>query len=259
LNCPLKISAVSYLNTLPFIHSINTYFTEYNYELSLDNPAVCGQKMMNGQADIALVPVALIPQLPKHKMITSYCIGTERQVSSVMLFSQLPLNHIDSIYLDYQSITSVRLLKILSEKFWKISPLWLDSQAGYENKIKDSTAGLIIGDRALEMKSHFKFAYDLGEEWYKYCSFPFVFACWLASDKIGDEIVTSLNDAFKKGLNETDQILSLYEGKLSRALTREYLIKNISYELDEQKVKSMKLFFDEIFQISNLTFMSSSI
>ena len=122
----LKISAVSYLNTLPFIYSISKYFKYCDYELSLDVPSKCANKLTNGLVDVALVPIAAIPGLKRSKLITAYCIGANGAVASVMLYSQVPLHEITSVYMDYQSLTSVKLTKVLAQKYWKIDPNWIE-------------------------------------------------------------------------------------------------------------------------------------
>ena len=67
-------------------------------------------------------------------------------VDTVCLYSNVSLNEIDNIYLDYQSKTSVELLKILCKEYWKISPNLKNSKNGFEEKVKDNVVALIIGD-----------------------------------------------------------------------------------------------------------------
>ena len=62
----------------------------------------------------------------------------------------MPIQDIQEIYLDYQSRTSVELLKILCREYWKINPLFKQSKIGFENNVNKNTSALIIGDR------HFK-------------------------------------------------------------------------------------------------------
>src|ERR1039458_6553628 len=102
----IKISVVSYLNSKPFIYGLqhSTFLNEI--DLQLDIPSVCAQKLIDGQVDIGLIPVAALPQLKDPYIITDYCIGAEGKVASVMLYSNVPLHEITAILLDYQSKTS---------------------------------------------------------------------------------------------------------------------------------------------------------
>ena len=104
---------------------------------------------------------------------------------------------IKRIYLDYQSSTSVKLVKILASKLWKINPQWLIAEPGYEEQILDDTAGIIIGDRALVDRKKFPYVYDLSADWKKLTGLPFVFACWVANKDIPTHLIDSLNQSLK--------------------------------------------------------------
>ena len=59
----LRLSAVSYLNTKPFIYGLYRSDLANMIDLSLDIPSVCAQKLLSGEVDLALTPVAVIPDL----------------------------------------------------------------------------------------------------------------------------------------------------------------------------------------------------
>ena len=155
-----------------------------NIRLTREIPSECANKLLNNMVDIALVPVAIIPRLPYYKVISSYGISSNGAVETVCLFSQRPLNEIETIILDYHSKTSNELVQLLCRHYWHISPKFVYSDAEFSDQISDSTAGLIIGDRAYQFRSEFSFVYDLSEEWKKWTSLPFVFACWVANKPI---------------------------------------------------------------------------
>ena len=104
---------------------------------------------MNDEIDIGLVPVAVLQKMPEYHIIGNYCIGTEGEIASVALFSEVPLSEIRKVYLDYQSRTSVALLKYLMKESWGINPEIIQAEnENYRDEIKGTTAGLVIGDRA---------------------------------------------------------------------------------------------------------------
>ena len=75
-----RIAAVSYLNTIPFIYGIRH---EGNLRADLllsTTPALCAQHFIDGDADIALVPSSVVPQLKSAEIVTDYCIGAESMV-----------------------------------------------------------------------------------------------------------------------------------------------------------------------------------
>ncbi len=174
-----------------------------------------------------------------------YCIGTEGEVASVCLFSEVPMNEIEKVWLDYQSRTSVALLKWLMKEYWGIHPQILNARdEDYRKQIKGTTAGLVIGDRAFEQRKVSTFIYDLGSEWRSITGLPFVFAAWISTSPLDPEFVELFNQANGKGLQHIDEIVAatpfdLYDLK-------KYYSIHISYTLDERKRKGMEKFLSVI-------------
>lgn len=242
----IKVSAVSYLNTFPFVFGLRNYSEILNsIQLSLDTPSDCALKLKENRADIGLIPVASIPELKESFIITDFCISATGKVNSVLLLSEVPLKKIKTILPDYQSRTSAELLKILLHHHWKVNPHLSASKTGYESEIKNETAGLVIGDRALTMRKKFPFVYDLSEAWFEMTSLPFVFACWVANKKVADDFIFKFNNALAFGVEHIDEAIKNHGRKnFSFSEVESYLKKNISYVFDENKKKGMKLFFD---------------
>jgi hypothetical protein len=94
--------------------------------------------LIKDEIDIGLVPVAILPALKEYHIISDYCIACDGEVASVCLFSEVPVNDIQTILLDYQSKTSVALLKILLKEHWNIEPKLVDAEQGYELSISGS-------------------------------------------------------------------------------------------------------------------------
>lgn len=244
----LRISAVSFLNTFPFIYGIERSGILKNYHLEADTPSVCAEKLINGKADIALAPVAILPKLPYYEILTDYCIGCDGPVNSVMLFSEVPLQKIKTIYLDYNSKTSVALVKMLAEKHWKIYPHFIDAQKDYEMEINGYSAGLVIGDRCFELNNRFQYQYDLGGEWKKFSGLPFVFACWLTAKKLPEQSLQQFNDAIKFGMVKKELFVNEMALEPVNGIDMgEYLLKNISYEYDKNKKKALDLFLSAMY------------
>ncbi|MCR5454982.1 MAG: menaquinone biosynthesis protein [Bacteroidales bacterium] len=240
-----KIVLVSYHNSLPFLYGLqhSEYITN-NCDIITEYPSKGANMLLNGECDIALVPVGIIPQLKISYIVSKFCIGAEGRVRSVLLVSQVPLEMISKIYLDYQSATSVRLCKILARHYWNINPDFLDSQPGYEQQIKGTTAGVIIGDRCFQY-SDYKYKYDLAEEWINFTGFPFVFAAWLSTRPVKPELKMHLNDALEFGISNIDNVIQAYKYKFAfnpNFNAREYYTKNISYYLNEGKSRGMNTF-----------------
>ena len=243
----VRVSAVSYLNTLPFLFGINNSDVINDIELAVDIPSVCAKKLLTNEVDLGLVPVAIIPQLKEYHIISDYCIGAEGKVASVVLYSDVPLNEIKAIYLDYQSRTSINLVQLLAKEYWKINPKWLEAATGYENKINNSIAGVIIRDRTFNLPKAFKSQYYLADEWKKHTDLPFVFACWVANKKLTPEFIANFNSALKKGIDNIKEVVGFHnESKISQEQLFDYLNNKISYQFDENKQKALVRFLEYI-------------
>ena len=144
-----RIGAVSYLNTRPLLLGMEQ--TPFNNRIDLikSYPAQIAQNLLEDTIDIGLVPVAIIPMLSNPQIVSKYVIGTEGEVASVALFSQVPMEQIERVYLDNQSRTSVALAKVLLTQYWKKEVELIPATEGYMENITGTTAGVIIGDRAL--------------------------------------------------------------------------------------------------------------
>jgi chorismate dehydratase len=243
----VKVSAVSYLNTLPFIYGIKHSDVKDELDLSLDIPSDCAKKLLSGEVDLGLVPVAIISQLKEYHIISDYCIGAYGKVDSVALYSDVPLNEIENIYLDYHSRTSVALVQLLAKEHWKIKPNWLKADSDFIDKIEGTTAGVIIGDRTFRLPKEYKYKYDLAEEWLNYTDLPFVFACWVSNKKLTNEFISKFNLALFNGVQSINKVVEMYsESSLTKQELEDYLTNKISFSLDVEKRKALEHFLKAI-------------
>ena len=237
----MRITAVSYLNTKPFIYGLFRSDLAGTFDLSLDIPSVCAQKLLTGEADIALAPVAIIPELPEAYLVSNYCIGATGAVKTVCIFSEKPLKKIKYLYLDFHSRTSVALTRILCEKYWHINPEFIPATPGFESKIKGDTAALIIGDRAVGKAQQYAYTYDLGAEWKAWTGLPFVFAAWISTKPLNSEWLLRFNIALERGLGLLPELTKILPA-IPDFDIEAYYRENISYTLDAEKWQALHLF-----------------
>ena len=231
---------MSYLNTKPLVYGFENGRMKDEIELVSDYPSRIAAQLLNDEIDIGLIPVAVIPNLKKHYIISDYGIGASNPVASVCLFSDVPLNEITHVLMDYQSRTSAELLKILLKHHWKISPVLIGTENGYQQAIKGTTAGLVIGDRALRQRLHSKYIYDLAQEWRAMTGLPFLFAAWVANKKLAPEFIKNFNEATAEGLQHINEIVAA--NPFAEYDLHTYYTKNIDYNLDAEKQEALKRF-----------------
>jgi chorismate dehydratase len=239
----LKISAVSYLNTFPFVFGLKESGLLQNFRLELDVPSVCAEKLKNGSVDIALVPVAALPEISRFHFISDYCIGAVGEVKTVLLISKVPVEEISRVYLDFDSRTSVELVKILAKSHWRISPRWENLKQGESVTVKKVESLVAIGDKTFELRRDFPYVYDLAGAWINFTGLPFVFAVWVSRKKLPLEILSQFKSALAYGINHKRECIEYFHDKLPACDDcLSYLENNISYELDERKKEGLKRF-----------------
>ena len=241
-----RIGAVSYLNTLPFLLGIEQSDIKKRIELVKDYPAKIAQDLMEGTIDIGLVPVAIIPLLKEAYLVSNYCIGAEGPVASVSIFSQVPMEEIKTVYLDYQSRTSIQLAKILLKQYWKQEVEFVAASEGYIEKISGTTAGVIIGDRALAAIPNFTYSFDLAAGWLAHTGLPFVFATWVANKPIPEEFMKQFDVANGYGLAHLEEVIAGVPANETGYDLHKYYTENISYQFSAEKKKGMELFLKSL-------------
>ena len=242
-----SVSVVSYLNTIPFIYGLQRNHIIDRLDLTLDYPSVCAKKLFNNKIDIGLVPIVVLKDIKDQQIISNFCIGANGYVDTVCLLSDVNISEVESVLLDYQSKTSIELLKILFKDYWGISPTLFKAKPNYEEDIKGVKAGLIIGDRVFKYKANFKFCYDLSNIWKIHTGLPFVFACWVANKKIEEDFISDFNKALAYGIQNIEKATAAsFEIYTHCKNPIDYLKNKISYNLDEKKKKAMDIFLKMI-------------
>lgn len=239
----LNLSAVSYLNTYPFVYGIKQSGFLHDYNLFLEVPSMCAERLKSGEADIALVPVGALPDFNEYHIVSDYCIGAVRQVISVLLLSHKPLEKIEKIYLDFDSRTSARLVRVLAQSCWNIAPSFERLKPGQAEDDSEYEAIVAIGDKTFAIRDRYPYSYDLAGEWIRFTGMPFVFAVWVSLKPVPEEMLSSLNKALGFGVQDIEGTLDYFSEKLPKnADCRQYLSENISYPLDKAKREGLNLF-----------------
>lgn len=233
----IRVSAVSYTNTKPFVYGLQHAGILKKIDLSLDIPSDCAQKLIENKTDIGLIPVAALLDIPGYSIISNYCIGANGAVNSVFIFSDKPIHEIKSIRLDTQSRTSNALAKILLKNYWKVSPdVTTDDQAD---------AFVEIGDRTFGKKNSFQFVYDLAEEWKNFTGLEFAFAVWASNKSISPEFITEFNSALRLGIENIPQVISELPKRSDFDLD-DYLTNKLDYSFTDSKIRALELFLNYV-------------
>jgi chorismate dehydratase len=246
----IKISLVSYLNSTPFRWGLEHAQCLKNFNLSVDYPSVCAEKLIKNEVDIGLVPIAVLPEIENVRIISPYGIGAFGKVDSVLMVSNQPINEIDIVKLDYQSRTSITLTRILFKEFFKRPVIFEPAEPNYLSRIEENEAQVVIGDRALEIAKNYPYVWDLPEQWYKLTELPFVFAAWVANKDIDDHWINDLNASLKLGIENRELIIPVLEKRYPHLNIRDYLLNKIKYDISSPPYQNAIKKFHDLF--SNL-------
>lgn len=240
----IKVGAVSYLNTKPLIYGFDKVNMKHDLDIIFDYPSNIASLLINDQIDVGLIPVAVIPKLAEYHIVSDYCIACDGEVASVCLFSDVPLQEIKTILLDYQSRTSAALLKILLQEHWNIDPALIAGSVDFENDITGTTAGLVIGDRALNQRLRSKYIYDLGSAWKEMTGLPFVFAAWVSNKQLPEDFMAEFNQANAEGFKHLDEVIR--DNPFPAFDLENYYTEKVKFILDADKYKAMGLFLSKL-------------
>jgi chorismate dehydratase len=241
----IKISAVSYTNSKPFLYGLQHTDIINKIDLSLDIPADCAQKLIDNQVDIGLIPVAAVLNIPQWQIVSDYCIGATGAVNSVFIFSNCEIQDIKTLQLDPESRTSNNLARVLLKNYWKSSPELVANTADYSISTDKHTAFVQIGDRTFGKTGNYPYVYDLANEWQKFTSLPFVFAAWIANKHIPTEFIAEFNTALKYGLDHRANLFAELPTRTDFDV-QDYLMHKIDFELNDAKKQALFLFLDYV-------------
>jgi chorismate dehydratase len=241
----IRVAAVSYLSTKPLLYGMKRSSIMDRIDLIEDYPAKIAQMLIDDQVDVGLIPVAATLRMESWNIVGDYCIGANGAVASVCIFSEVPMEDVTEVVLDYQSRTSVNLAKVLLREYWKKNVSFIDASGeDFREQIKGTRAGVVIGDRALEQRHRSTFIYDLGEAWKHHTGLPFVFAAWIANKELPEDFKAAFNEATGSGLQHLTEVIA--ENPFKPFDLRNYYTKCIDYRLDEAKKKGLALFLQKL-------------
>src|SRR5262249_13971653 len=145
----LRVSAISFLNTVPLMWDFDHGDLRQKYDVSYTMPSVCAEMLRTGMADIGIIPVAAYATIPDLVVIPDVAIAARGPGLSIYLLSKVPVDKIRTVATDTSSRTSVALLQVLFRKHWQQRPQLTPMEPKLDAMLRKCDAGLLIGDAAL--------------------------------------------------------------------------------------------------------------
>lgn len=243
---PLRLGAVSYLNTKPLVYGLEAYPDQF--QVRFDVPAKCASLLHEGRVDLGLIP-AIEYLGGEYWIVPDVAIASDGEIASVAVFTRVPIGQVTSLALDISSRTSVALTRILCAKRWGITPSFTPADPDLETMLARADAALVIGDPALKIDpdKHGATKIDLGSEWQALTGLPFVYAMWTGrAGAATPDQCRALQAARDRGVAHVADI-AREAGKGDPARESQalhYLRDNLKYGLGEREAQGLRRFHE---------------
>jgi predicted solute-binding protein len=241
----LKVCAVSYLNTVPFVWGMLHGEQRDLFDLTFRIPAVCADMLASGEADIGIVPAfELLRQ--KLDILPGLGIACRGPVRSVLLISKVPPAEIRTVAADSSSRTSVQLARVILARRYGVQPDFRSHAPDLDGMLDAADAAVLIGDPALRVVASAPArVYDLGAEWLELTGLPMVFAVWAGRPgTVTPAVVEGFHASYRYGVDRMDEIVAAESRRrgFEPAVVRQYLTSNIVHELGGREYDGMRTF-----------------
>jgi len=229
-----------YSNSAPLVEKL----TEVDPRVRVinDHPANLVDDLLEGRADVALIPVVHLFNHPELKMIDGLGVAADGPVKSVLLKCSVPVGQIKTVVRDPASATSNALVKVLFPDVEMVDGEGAD-------------AAVVIGDRALCSDPAPAGDIDLSKAWEEMTGLPFVFAVWaVRKDFPSIGCVSAIaHQALDAGFQRLEEIAERYAAELghSPAFLRNYLGETIHYKLDARDMQGLVRFRELLATVSS--------
>jgi len=247
----LRISAISFLNTVPLMWDFERGTAGSQFEISYTVPSECAAQLRAGTADIGIIPAAAYATIPDLAIIPGIAIAARRPVRSILLVSKVALENVRTIALDTSSLTSVALTKVLFDRWLGGHMSYTSMAPNVDQMLVENDACMVIGDPALRVNRYDYLTYDLAEEWIRFTGKPFVFAFWAVRRAALEPASPDLSAIFQSSRDHGTRPENIAEIArewaprvgLSEEEVRSYLTENIHYQLDPGCLEGLQLFY----------------
>lgn len=268
----MRVGRIPYINCYPVYGAIDAGIVRLEAELVTGVPSDLNAKMARGQLDVSVVSaIEYARSSERYVLLPDLAISCDGPVRSVLLLSKVPAPELGGkrVMVSRSSMTSVALLELLFANVWHARPEFVPGDAELSDVAKFADephdARLVIGDAALVLGAGpqapgprpYPFVYDLGAEWKRWTSLPFVFAVWVAQRSTSVDralaVHATLIESRAWGLQHLDQLAerASQSSGVDTGACREYL-SGLDYGLSYPHLAGLTNFFNRLVQVGRV-------
>lgn len=236
--------SVPYVNARPLVSYFEHLGDSSPVKLLYTVPSQLPALLDSGTCHVAMASSFEALRTPGRKIADAGCVGTIGEVQSVRLFSKVPFGSIRTLALDASSLTSVHLGQILLSERYGVSPETIDMQPDLRTMLETNDACLIIGDKGMLADGSGLQVMDLGLEWRELTGLPFVWAAWIGSEGLTEELSSHLARAQEWGEKHMDEVVGKTQVQVRWPgdSCRDYLTRIMSYRLTDEHLAGLQAF-----------------
>lgn len=253
---PIRIGRIDYTNVWPIFYHFPENRFAGKVELVRQVPAELNRAMAEGT--VAMGPISSFAygeHGDEYVLLPDLSVSAWGRVNSILLFHRKPLDEIANgrIALVNTSATSVNLLKIILEHYYKGKPSYFSSPPDLDGMMREADGALLIGDDAIKAswREHGYLVTDLGAEWNRLTGHWMSFAVWAIREdavKQFPELIRDIYDSFveskEKGLQDSSGMIS--QAVVSIGGTEDYwsrYFRQLTYDFGDPQWKGLSHYF----------------
>lgn len=257
---PIRLGAVSYLNTLPLVEGLGKLS---DIALTLTAPARLIDLLLDGSIDAGLISLIDAQRSPAPlALLPVGMIASDGPTMTVRLFASKPIEQIRRVAVDADSHTSVALLRLILAHQFNVRPqiteldiesLFAGGAAG-ASAPEEHEALLIIGDKVVTsaaLAERYDRQIDLGEQWKAMTGLPFVYAVWMCrADQASEPWVSTVSAILDRQRRHNATRLDWIVGARAtlrgwkRERARQYLGSSLQYQVTDRHREAVERFFE---------------
>lgn len=253
---PLRIGRIDYTNVWPVVHHFDPAGLPFPAEQVAALPSALNRMLQDGRIDLSSVSSFAYGQsADSYYLLPDLSVSALGRVQSILLVLKSPLERVKhgTIALTTASATSVNLLKIIMNKFYGGSPVYVDADPDLSVMLEQADAALLIGDHAIRASwsNHGYRVLDLGEIWHLWTGCWMTFALWGVRRETADsrpDEVRGVYEGLLRSKRQAAQDLRPVVAKAMRQIggTADYwngYFRNLHYDFGAEQREGLILYF----------------
>ncbi|WP_036696335.1 menaquinone biosynthesis protein [Paenibacillus taiwanensis] len=261
----IRIGRINYTNVWPIFYHFNPQHTKAAIEMIPAVPSTLNQAMREGNIDMGPISAfAYGVSSDQYALFPDLSVSAHGAVNSILLFLNKPLEEAlnGTIALTTTSATSVNLLKIIAEKFYKAKPSYLPMDPNIDKMMSQADGALLIGDHAIRAywanREHGKYeVIDLGERWNHFTKHWMTFAVWAVRKeaiKRYPEDIRCIVDSFEASkqlsiANPEPLVQDAVQQIGGDAAYWRHYFHHLNYDFGPEQQRGLQLYFEYAYEL----------